>query len=208
VLFISIHKLIESRSPLSRRLYNIICALECYHLHEEETVQKHLNITPKSPSIFYTFFFKCAPNTLDFITFVAKESNYIAGILWSFIWSFANGGLAIFHGRPVQMSTINESELWVYRLQMVLHGLYLTLPSFVASMSLVARCVTCADDVDNNSGMRYQWSGGQECYGPNQTFLTFFIVILLPITAVTCFFVSVFPFVIALDIFYSKEIIK
>jgi hypothetical protein len=111
----------------------------------------------------------------------------------------ANGGLATFENRPVNINNVKESIRFNHNIQLGLHALTLWIPTMVSGMALVARCVACEDDGNQ------QWIGIELCGSSNQLFVTMFITLLAPLTAVLAMIVCIYPTVVILHNFYSQH---
>jgi len=163
-----------------------------------------LHVVPRPLSLLHELLFKYTPLVHDAIEAIGNTAVFVSGSLWSFLWSFAIGGISLFQGRPVQMSSIEESTTWIVRIQFISQLLRLLLPSIVGGMVLVARCVSC-DGIDGATTDSMQWAGVQTCYNANQNLLSLMVAVVIPLMGIGLVGISVFPLIIALDIFYSTN---
>ena len=84
-LVISMYILVFLRSPLSRRTYEVMCALECAHLHTD-TVKDQLHVVPRPLSLLHELLFKYTPLVHDAIETIGNSAVFVSGSLWSFLW--------------------------------------------------------------------------------------------------------------------------
>ena len=189
-------RLYESRSPLSRSTFETISAFEYYHLHKE---QQNIQRIPRTPSCWSKLLFAMCPNCLDLLHKIGNLGLLVRGTLWNSLLTMANGGLATFENRPVNINNVKESIRFNRNIQLGLHALTLWIPTMVSGMALVARCVACEDDGNQ------QWIGIELCGSSNQLFVTMFITLLAPLTAVLAMIVCIYPTVVILHNFYSQH---
>ena len=84
-LVVSMYILVFLRSPLSRRTYEVMCALECAHLHTD-TVKGQLHVVPRPLSLIHELLFKYTPQIHDLIESIGNSAVFVSGSLWSFLW--------------------------------------------------------------------------------------------------------------------------